>query len=143
MNMVDKIYSNATLDAIQKLIDISQKIIITVDIIRKEWEKAVNNYTDNQNYIKKGCPKTTFLGLCFSGKIKNLNIIHKKFTYKNSIYGIVMLNTLQNKLVPELINKNLEFWKYHVENYNFPKTSNHQYIIVKTLYYHGYILENC
>lgn len=117
----------------------SKNITLTDKIIIDEWENAVSYYTDKESYIKKGCPKTTFLGLCFSGKIKDMRITPKKLKYKNAYYGITMLETLQNNLIPDLVNDEKAFWQYHIENYGFPKTSNHQYIIVKILFDSRYL----
>lgn len=140
MSSVDLIYQKAALKAVNNLINMSKNVTLTAEIIRDEWEKAVGFYTDKESYIKKGCPKTTFLGLCFSGKIKDMYITPKKLTYKNANYGITMLETLQNNVIPNLVNNEKTFWQYHIENYGFPETSNHQYIIVKTLYDSGYFL---
>lgn len=139
MNTTDKVYYNATLFAIQNLINISKNTIITIDIIKQEWKKAVSKYTNLESYTKKGCPKNTFLGLCFSGKIKGLNVSPITINSKNANYGLIMLKTLQNNLIQELEDNQKEFWMYHVKHYNFPKTPNHQYIIVKALYDNGYI----
>lgn len=49
-----------------------------------------------------------------------------------------MLETLQNNVIPNLVNNEKAFWQYHIENYGFPKTKNHQYVVVKTLYDSGY-----
>lgn len=134
MSSIDLIYQKATLKAVDNLISMSKTITLTDKIIIDEWENAVSHYTDKESYIKKGCPKTTFLGLCFSGKIKDMRITPKKLKYKNAYYGITMLETLQNNLIPDLVNDEKAFWQYHIENYGFPKTSNHQYIIVKILF---------
>lgn len=140
MSSIDLIYQKAALKAVNNLINISKNVTLTAKIIRDEWEKAVSQYTDKESYIKKGCPKTTFLGLCFSGKIKDMRITPKKLKYKNAYYGITMLETLQNNLIPDLVNDEKAFWQYHIENYGFPKTSNHQYIIVKILFDGGYFI---
>lgn len=134
MSSVDEIYKNAALKAINNLINISKIEKITANVIIDEWEKAVGCFTDKESYIKKGCPKTTFLGLCFSGKINGLNVIPKKLRYKNAYYAITMFETLENNSIPDLINDEKAFWQYHVENYGFTKTKNHQYIVVKTLF---------
>lgn len=140
MGTVDRIYQKATLEAVNNLISMSKIITLTADIIINEWEKAVSQYTDKENYMKKCCPKTTFLGLCFSGEIKDMRITPKQLKYRNAYYGITMLETLQNNLIPNLINNEKDFWQYHIENYGFPETSNHQYIIVKTLFDGGYFI---
>lgn len=132
--VVAEIYQKATLEAVNNLISMSKNITLTADIIIDEWEKAVSQYTDKESYIKKGCPKTTFLGLCFSGKIKDMRITPKKLDYKNAYYGITMLETLQNNVIPNIMNDEKAFWQYHVDNFGFTKTRNHQYIVVKTMF---------
>lgn len=84
MSSVDLIYQKATLKAVNNLINMSKNVTLTAKIIRDEWEKAVSQYIDNESYIIKSCPKTTFLGLCFSGKIKDMRITPKKLDYKNA-----------------------------------------------------------
>lgn len=110
--VVAEIYQKATLEAVNNLIDMSKNITLTADIIREEWEKAVSQYTDKESYRKKGCPKTTFLGLCFSGKIKAMRITPKKLDYQNAYYGITMLETLQNNAIPNIMNDEKAFWQY-------------------------------
>ena len=140
MSSVDLIYQKAALKAVNNLINMSKNVTLTADVIRDEWEKAVGQYTNKESYIKKGCPKTTFLGLCFSGKIKDMYISPKKLAYKNANYGITMLKTLQNNVIPNIMNDEKAFWKYHVDNFGFTKTRNHQYIVVKTLFDGGYFV---
>ncbi len=140
MSSVDLIYQKAALKAVNNLINMSKNVTLTAKIIIDEWEKAVSQYTDKESYITKSCPKTTLLGLCFSGKIKDMRITPKQLDYKNTYYGITMLETLQNNSIPNLITDAKAFWQYHIENYGFPETSNHQYIIVKTLFDGGYLI---
>lgn len=116
MNKADELYYNATLFAMKNLINISENTAVTIDIVKKEWEKAVGQYTTHESYIKKGCPKNTFLGLCFCKKIKYLNAPSETIKSKNANYRIIMLETLQNKLISELEDNQKEFWKYHVKN---------------------------
>lgn len=74
------------------------------------WKKAVAEFTDSVNSIYKGCPKNTFLGLLYAGKIQGLeNVLQTPFESKEQEYALKACELLKEH--PELTAKPRgKFW---------------------------------
>lgn len=61
----------------------------------------------------KGCPKTTFLGLCETGIVNGIPKGEYTKSDKNKKYGLKAIELIKNN--PELINNKKELWKRTIE----------------------------
>ncbi|WP_339322139.1 hypothetical protein [Paenibacillus sp. FSL W8-0194] len=61
----------------------------------------------------KGCPKTTFLGLCETGIVHGIPKGEYTKSDKNKKYGLKAIELIKNN--PELINNKKELWKRTIE----------------------------
>tara|TARA_R110002050_G_scaffold204522_4_gene340196 strand:+ start:124059 stop:124439 length:381 start_codon:yes stop_codon:yes gene_type:complete len=92
------------------------------------WKAACKKYAASKSAQDKGCPKSTFLGLCEEGYVKGI----KKGKYTNSkinkSLGIEALEILMN-------NRNKEYSRRELwNNINVDKTHNSQMDVVLALW---------
>ena len=76
----------------------------------KTWQFFVENeYPDSINSQEKGCPKSTFLGLCQEGMLKDIPAGYYTNSQHNKRYGLnavqILLNNPDKKFEPS------ELWK--------------------------------
>lgn len=85
-----------------------------VDTPIKAWEKATHEVFKSSWSMDKGCPKSTFLGLCEEGMV--LGIPSGKYTKsrKNKAYALTAIEILNEN--PSLIKDVKGLWKLVVNS---------------------------
>ena len=93
------------------------------------WEKEARSVFTKDSFVKKGCPKGCFLGICEEGLI--IGIPKGKYTNskKNKAYGIEAIKILRKN--DEYKNQPEELWK---KIPGAPNTYNHQMHVVCALW---------
>lgn len=101
------------------------------------WEKITRSVFTKKCYVKKGCPKDCFLGICEEGLITG--ILRGKYTNskKNKAYGISAIKILREN--DEYKNQPEKLWE---KIPGVPKTYNHQMHVVCALWKAGLISKN-
>ncbi len=95
----------------------------------KAWEFAVSKvFPHSESSRNKGCPKSTFLGLCEDGYIMGVEQGNYTRSKKNKDYAIKAVKLLNSN--PEL--KEKELWRLVINGTN--KQQNSQMDIVITLW---------
>lgn len=98
------------------------------------WKELASQYLEKETMIKKGCPKSTFLGLCEEGLVKGVPIGKYTKSRANKQYAIQAVEILKKN---ESLKKHpLLLWK---QIPNTPQTHNHQMDIVCALWNNGLI----
>lgn len=105
--------------------------------IKKAWEITADEvFGKNTASANKGCPKSTFLGLCEAGYVKGVRSGNYTRSEKNKKYGMDAIKILQDN--PELANTNSgakSLWKMVAGD----KQSNSQMEVVLALWNHNLI----
>ncbi len=102
------------------------------------WEEAVRKITTNLNYIKKGCPKNTFLGLCEDGLVFGVPAGSYTHSIKNKQYAIAAVSILKSGVTCEDSN---ELWIKVLKSLNISaKTPNGQMDVVLALWNEKYVI---
>ena len=107
---------------------------ITIDP-QKAWDNAVKE--EKESMKKKGCPKETFLGLCYFGYIKGIKAEvgnHKKLS-KNSSYGVEAIKMLCSKDCSPI---KRDLWE-KLQSKGAPKNENGQMDVVLALWNNNFI----
>ncbi|GKX30762.1 hypothetical protein SH1V18_32420 [Vallitalea longa] len=108
--------------------------------IRKSWEITADKvFGKNTAGADKGCPKSTFLGLCEAGYVKGVKRGNYTRSEKNKKYGIDAVKILQE--TPQLANSNScadNLWKSVAGD----KQSNSQMEVVLALWNYNLIETN-
>lgn len=100
-----------------------------VDAPVKAWELAVDQvFPDSESSRRKGCPKSTFLGLCEDGYISGVERGEYTRSEKNKYYAIKAISLLNSN--PMLSEK--ELWELVIDESE--KKHNAQMDVVKTLW---------
>lgn len=100
------------------------------------WDEAAAYvFTTQLSSRKKGCPRSTFLGLCEAGRVKGVKAGDYTRSQANKSYAINALELLQCS--PKLTTK--ELWDRVNSNIE-PKAHNSQMNVVVALYNEGYLL---
>lgn len=73
------------------------------------WTRAVEKYLPTEEGRKKGCPKSTFLGLCEEGLIKEVPAGHYTSSRLNKGYAVRALQLLNAN--PALASTSGDLWK--------------------------------
>lgn len=73
------------------------------------WVIALSEYTNNKNVIKKSCPKSTFIDLCYNGYIKDLSYSINKELTENGRMVIEAITKLQK--LNWTISSKKKFWE--------------------------------
>jgi len=99
------------------------------------WDEAASFVFPTQlSSRKKGCPRSTFLGLCEEGKIKGIKPGNYTRSKANKSYAIDAVDLLQSS--PMLTAK--ELWTNLIANKE-PKVHNSQMNVVIALFHEGYL----
>ena len=102
------------------------------------WENAVKHeFPTSLNNQQKGCPKSTFLGLCEEGLIKGVNGGVYTRSDLNKQYGVVALRILASAKSRSF--KPIELWEAVLQKLNVDqdKRHNHQMNVVLALWLEG------
>lgn len=98
------------------------------------WEKEARSVFAKESYVKKGCPKDCFLGICEEGLITGIpKGIYTK-SKKNKAYGISAIKILRDN--DEYKNHPKQLWEMIP---GAPETYNHQMQVVCALWKAGLI----
>jgi hypothetical protein len=99
---------------------LAYQLIVKNKLTAKEaWNKAAEEEIDNLSSRVKNCPRETFIGLCDSGKLKNIS--KKKISEsRNYDYAVFAISEWKKD---EFILKN-DLWKKIYSHFGFAK--NHQ-----------------
>ncbi len=97
------------------------------------WKNAAQNIFETQAARKKGCPKSTFLGLCEDGKVKGIAAGSYTRSYKNKDYALTALELLKENSAYKSDQKLL--WQKVIDGTN--KVHNQQMDVVITLFEEG------
>jgi len=98
---------------------------------REAWNNnAIFFYPDKVSSQQKGCPKSTFLGLCEEGLVKGIKSGSYTKSKLNKRYGIEAVGYLRSQ--PNLSESELWLLISH-------KSHNEQMNVVKVLFNNGYI----
>ena len=118
-------FGNAALTAVEAVI--SRKIASPINA----WSYAVKlTFPHSESVQKKGCPKSTFLGLCENGLIKHIPAGKYTRSIKNKEYGLIALNLLIDN--PSLCDNKDLLWQAVTMGKDI--TPNHQMEIVISLW---------
>ena len=85
----------------------------------ESWENASIEVFNSSTSVNKGCPKSTFLGLCEEGLIKDVPSGPYTKSKKNKLYAIKAVEVLKHN--PSIDYKPRELWNKVIEkplNYN-------------------------
>jgi len=100
------------------------------------WDEAAEFVFPTQlSSRKKGCPRSTFLGLCEEGKVKGVQPGNYTSSKANKSYANDAAGLLQNS--PELTTK--ELWCRVISDVE-PKAHNSQMNVVIALFHEGHLL---
>ena len=100
------------------------------------WEHAIKQiYPDSPSARSKGCPKSTFLGICETGLIDGIKPDHYTRSIKNKSYALNALALL--KTDPSLINDEKLLWQKVINNKE--KKYNQQMDVVIALWTGNFI----
>lgn len=108
----------------------------TTNLLRDSWNIAITDFYDSESSQNKGCPRSTFLGLCEIGLIKGIS----KGGYNsnstiNKNHAIDAVTYLKENKVKSISTK--ELWnKLNVGN----KSHNSQMDVVLALWYNDLIV---
>ena len=106
-----------------------------VDDPREAWDIAVKKIFNSEYSWKKGCPKSTFLGLCEEGLIKGISGGNYTNSTKNKSYALKALQILKEK--PSLVTDEIALWNEVISGKN--KSYNQQMDVVISLWKHEYL----
>jgi Family of unknown function (DUF6979) len=95
-------------------------------------------FPDSPSSQQKGCPKTTFLGLCEEGLVRGIDPGKYTTSVDNKSYAIKAMQLLQ--LDPSLATNEDLLWSKVMNGAE--KTPNSQMDVVTTLWQHGLINRN-
>lgn len=98
-------------------------------------EAAAFVFTTQLSSRRKGCPRSTFLGLCEAGRVKGVKRGDYTRSKANKNYAINALELLQSS--PKLTTK--ELWGKVISNVE-PKVHNSQMNVVLALFNEGYLV---
>ena len=101
------------------------------------WEKAVQIHLRTQSGQKKGCPKSTFLGLCEGGLVKGVPVGNYTRSKDNKAYAIQAVRLLAKQ--PSLADDPRALWTAVMAGVS--KEPNSQMDVVIALSRAGLILE--
>ena len=104
--------------------------------LRESWFSATVELFDSESSQNKGCPRSTFLGLCEEGLIKGISKgEYESNSTKNKTHAINAVTYLKENNVESISTK--ELWsKLNVGN----KSHNSQMDVVLALWYNDLIL---
>lgn len=60
------------------------------------WDQAIRSLTDNVLLMKKGCPRSTFLGLCEEGLVRGIPAGNYTSSVTNKINAVRAVAVLKN-----------------------------------------------
>ena len=126
-----KKYNKYGLTAIKAL-----EIYKVEESLRESWFSATVELFDSESSQNKGCPRSTFLGLCEEGLIKGISKgEYESNSTKNKTHAINAVTYLKENNVESISTK--ELWsKLNVGN----KSHNSQMDVVLALWYNDLIL---
>jgi hypothetical protein len=104
--------------------------------LRESWFSAAIELFDSESSQNKGCPRSTFLGLCEEGLIKGISKgEYESNSTKNKTHAIEAVTYLKENKVEFISTK--ELWsKLNIGN----KSHNSQMDVVLALWYNDLIL---
>lgn len=104
--------------------------------IYKIWKEVAGESFETESSIKKGCPRSAYIGLCEAGKIKGIKEgkYRKGIGEKNKNYALVAVELLKEDLDLGRIDHR-ELWGKVVPN----KSYNQQMDVVLALWNKGLI----
>lgn len=107
----------------------------TAKPLRESWFSAAAEFFDSESSQKKGCPRSTFLGLCEKGLIKGISKgEYGSNSTKNKTHAIEAVKYLKENQVASISSK--ELWN----NLNINgKSHNSQMDVVLALWHKGLI----
>ena len=101
------------------------------------WERAVaKEFPNSITSQQKGCPRSTFLGLCEDGYIKEVNLGKYTRSDLNKLYGITAIEILSGNRTKRFSNTDL--WKAVLQRLSITKKQhNSQMNVVLALWNEG------
>jgi hypothetical protein len=126
-----KKYNKYGLTAIKAL-----EIYKVEESLRESWFSAAVELFESESSQKKGCPRSTFLGLCAEGLVKGIPKGNYTKSVKNKKYAIKAVTVLKQNTQTTFSPK--ELWdKLELGD----KRSNSQMDVVLALWEHGLIVK--
>jgi hypothetical protein len=118
-------YGNAAIFAIKSICNGMEPL--------KAWNMAISELTTSTESIKKGCPKSAFLGLCEEGFVKGVKRGNYSAGVNNKRYALKAVEIIHNN--PNRTYIKNELWAQVLDELGLPsKTENGQMDVVLSLH---------
>jgi len=116
-----------------------------VEIIKSEnltpqeaWKKSIESFSTSESVRNKGCPKSTFLGLCSEGIVRGVTKGCYTRSIMNKIYAITAYKLLRKD--PCLAKDKTKLWEIVIEKCNQDIKHSSQMDVVISLWKAGYLI---